>query len=65
MIKEPGPRRGFLPFQTNTFDRVFISVVCFIAIELLWMRFLEPHHLSLWIGTGISVILGFVIVTRG
>ena len=28
-------RQGFLPFETNTFDRVFISVVCFVAIHLL------------------------------
>ena len=57
-------RRGFLPFHTNTFDRVFVSVVAFVAIHLLWMRFLEAH-LSLYIATAISVILGYFIVTRG
>ena len=36
-------RRGFLPIPTNTFDRVFISVIIFIAISLLWMRFVEPN----------------------
>ena len=41
-------RRGFLPFPTNAFDRVFISVVCFVAIHLLWMRFLE-EYLSLYV----------------
>jgi predicted small integral membrane protein len=34
-------RRGFLPITTNTFDRVFISVILLIGISLLWMRFLE------------------------
>ena len=33
---------GFLPFYTNTFDRVFISVVILIGIHLLWLRFMEP-----------------------
>jgi predicted small integral membrane protein len=57
-------RQGFLPFETNTFDRVFISVVCFVAIHLLWMRFLEAH-LSLWIATILSLVLAVVIVRRG
>jgi predicted small integral membrane protein len=60
-------RRGFLPFSTNTFDRVFISVVLAVAIHLLWMRFLEPEPpgLSLYIATAISAVLAFLIVTRG
>ena len=58
-------RRGFLPIETNTFDRVFISVVLLIAIHLLWMRFLEPMGLSLWIATIISIALGVLIVKRG
>jgi predicted small integral membrane protein len=55
---------GFLPIKTNTFDRVFISVVLFIAIHLLWMRFFEAY-LSLWIATLISVLLGQWIVRKG
>ena len=58
-------RRGFLPIETNKFDRVFISVVCFVAISLLWMRFVEPHGLPLWISTIISVLLGIIIVRNG
>ena len=58
-------RRGFLPIETNTFDRVFISVVCFVAISLLWMRFVEPHGWPLWISTIISVLLGIVIIRNG
>lgn len=55
---------GFLPIITNTFDRVFISVVLFIAIHLFWMRFLEAS-LPLWIATLISVLLGQWIVRKG
>ena len=58
-------RRGFLPIETNAFDRVFISVVCFVAISLLWLRFVEPLGLPLWISTIISVLLGIVIVRYG
>jgi len=38
-----GKRRGFLPFDTNPFDRVFVSIVLLVAIHLLWMRFLEEY----------------------
>ncbi len=63
VIEQKRPR-GFLPMDTNTFDRYFISVVCLIAVHLLWMRFLEVS-LPLWIATILSVILGYFIVTRG
>lgn len=60
------PRRaGFLPITTNAFDRGFIGAVVFVAIHLLWMRFLEPHGLSLYIATAISLALGAVIVRKG
>ena len=58
-------RRGFLPIETNAFDRVFIGVVLFVAIHLFWMRFLEPAGLSLYLATALSVAAGFVIVRRG
>ena len=32
---------GFLPIKTNWFDRLFIGVITFIAIQLVWMRFIE------------------------
>ena len=57
-------RQGFLPIRTNTFDRVFIGVVCFIAIQLLWMRFIEAF-LPLWIAVVLSVILGYIIIRWG
>jgi predicted small integral membrane protein len=58
-------RRSFLPIETNAFDRGFIAVVLFVAINLLWMRFLEPLGLSLYIATAISLVLGIIIIKRG
>ena len=55
---------GFLPIETNAFDRIFISVVLFVAIHLLWMRFLEAGA-SLYFATLISIVIGWFIVTRG
>jgi predicted small integral membrane protein len=57
-------RQGFLPIRTNTFDRVFIGVVFFVAIHLLWMRFLEAF-LPLWIATLLSLVLAVIIVRWG
>jgi predicted small integral membrane protein len=58
-------RRGFLPIQTNWFDRCFISVVIWVAISLFWFRFLEPMGLSIWIGNAISLALAIYIVRKG
>jgi predicted small integral membrane protein len=57
-------RRGFLPIETNAFDRVFISVLVFVAINLFWMRFVESV-LPLSIATVLSLILGAIIIARG
>lgn len=57
-------RDGFLPIHTNAFDRGFIAVVIFVALNLFWMRFLE-EHLSLYFATAISVVLGWIIIKRG
>ncbi|PIE32162.1 hypothetical protein CSA56_16265 [candidate division KSB3 bacterium] len=56
---------GFLPFETTAGDRVFVSVVTGIAVHLLWLRFLEPPGLPIWLGTLLSIILGFLIVKKG
>ena len=61
---KPPTHQGFLPIHTNAFDRVFISIVIFVALHLLWMRFLEAEA-SLYFATVISVVLGWFIVTRG
>jgi predicted small integral membrane protein len=57
-------RRGFLPIRTNAFDRVFIAAMVFVAVHLLWMRFLE-WALPLWVATVLTAALGWVIVRRG
>jgi predicted small integral membrane protein len=58
-------RRGFLPIQTNWFDRLFIAIYIAVALELLWMRFLEPASIPLWICHIIVIALGVFIVRRG
>ena len=57
-------RRGFLPISTNTFDRVFISVILFIGISLLWMRFLE-WAIPLWVSTVLCFVLAVIIIRKG
>ena len=57
-------RQGFLPITTNTFDRVFISVILFIGISLLWMRFLE-WAIPLWVSTILCIILAIIIIRKG
>ena len=58
-------RRGFLPIQTNWFDRLFIAIYIGVALELFWMRFLEPSGVSLLICHVIVIALGVLIVRRG
>ena len=58
-------RVGFLPIETNAFDRCFISVVIWVAISLLWFRFLETLGLSIWISNAISAALAVFIVKKG
>ena len=57
-------RTGFLPIHTNAFDRWFIGTVIFVALHLLWMRFLEAH-IPLYVATILSLLIGAVIVARG
>ena len=56
---------GFLPIETNWFDRIFISVVIWVAVSLFWMRFIEPLGLSVWISTALCILLGVHIVRKG
>ncbi len=60
-------RQGFLPIETNAFDRYFISLLVFVAVHLAWMRWLEPEPLAwpLWIATVLCLALGVVIVRKG
>ena len=57
-------RRGFLPINTNTFDRWFISIMLLVAIHLLWMRFLEAS-LPIEIATILSILLSILIIRKG
>jgi predicted small integral membrane protein len=63
-VVEHKGRRGFLPFPTNTFDRVFISVVLFVAIHLLWMRFLEAY-VTIWGATVLSLVVAYYVIRKG
>ena len=56
---------GFLPIETNWFDRLFISVVIWIALSLFWFRFVEPLGLSVWISNVIALALAVIIITKG
>lgn len=58
-------KSGFLPIETNWFDRCFISVVIWVALSLFWFRFLEPLGLSIWICSAISLVLAVYIVRKG
>lgn len=57
-------RQGFLPIETNWFDRFFISLVLYVAIHLIWMRFIEAY-LPLNIATIGSILLAILIIWKG
>ncbi len=56
---------GFLPIETNWFDRLFLSVVIWIALCLFWFRFIEPLGLSIWIANASAAALAFIIIKKG
>ncbi|RRI00737.1 hypothetical protein EH240_17145 [Mesorhizobium tamadayense] len=58
-------KSGFLPIETNWFDRLFISVVIWVAMSLLWFRFVEPMGLSIWISNVIALTLATFIIAKG
>lgn len=57
-------RPGFLPIVTNWFDRLFMGIYLFVALELLWMRFLE-QAIPLTVCHLIAIALGVLIVWKG
>ncbi len=59
------PADGFLPIETNWFDRIFISVVIWVALCLFWLRFLEPMGLDLYIAHALAVLIGAYTVWKG
>lgn len=64
-VEKAPAKAGFLPIETNWFDRFFISVVIWIAISLFWFRFIEPLGLSIWISNAISLALSILIIRKG
>lgn len=61
----PVERQGFLPIETNWFDRLFIAVVVWIALCLFWFRFVEPLGLSIWIANAIGIAFAVLLVRKG
>ena len=55
---------GFLPIKTNWFDRLFIGVISFVAIQLLWMRFIEAF-LSINFSITLGIVLLIFIIWKG
>ncbi len=62
---DASPHVGFLPIETNWFDRIFISVVIWVAVSLFWFRFVEPLGPSIWISNVIMLVLAIIIVRKG
>ena len=58
------PQHGFLPIVTNWFDRLFIGIYLFVALELFWMRFLE-QSIPLTVCHVLAIALGALIVWKG
>ncbi|EAU40258.1 hypothetical protein FP2506_11897 [Fulvimarina pelagi HTCC2506] len=63
--KDARRQPGFLPIETNWFDRLFISVVIWVALSLVWLRFLEPAGLPLMISNAISIAIAITIIWKG
>ncbi|MGL5010480.1 MAG: DUF2160 family membrane protein [Paracoccaceae bacterium] len=61
----PAEKAGFLPIETNWFDRLFISVVIWVALSLFWFRFIEPLGPSIWISNAIALGLAVWIIRKG
>ncbi|MCW1919065.1 DUF2160 domain-containing protein [Rhodobacter sp. KR11] len=57
-------KRGFLPIVTNWFDRLFIGIYLWVAIELFWLRFLEAF-VPLTFAHLLSLAVALLILTRG
>jgi predicted small integral membrane protein len=48
-------KKGFIPLNTNWFDRLFIGVISYIALQLFWMRFMES-----FISINFAMVIGIV-----
>ena len=57
-------KKGFIPLKTNWFDRLFIGVISYIALQLFWMRFLESL-ISINISIGIDIVWIIFVIWKG
>ena len=57
-------KKGFIPLKTNWFDRLFIGVIGYIALQLFWMRFLESL-ISINISIGIGIVWIIFVIWKG
>ena len=57
-------KKGFIPIKTNWFDRLFIGVISYIALQLFWMRFLESL-ISINFSIGIGFIWIIYVIWKG
>ena len=64
LLKVSMIKKGFIPLKTNWFDRLFIGVISYIALQLFWMRFLESL-ISINFGIGIGVMWIIFVIWKG
>ena len=57
-------KRGFIPINTNWFDRLFIGVISYVAFQLVWRRFLESF-VSLNFAIGIGILWIIFVIWKG
>jgi predicted small integral membrane protein len=63
-VEHEGRKQGFLPIETNWFDRFFIGVMGHVALNLLWMRFLE-QTIPLIVGTILGILWIIFVIWKG
>ena len=57
-------KKGFIPLNTNWFDRLFIGVISYIALQLFWMRFMESF-IPINFAMGIGIIWIIYVIWKG
>ena len=57
-------KKGFIPLNTNWFDRLFIGVISYIALQLFWMRFMESF-ISINFAMGIGIVCIIYVIWKG
>jgi predicted small integral membrane protein len=63
-VEHSGRKEGFLPLETNWFDRFFIGVMGHVALNLLWMRFLEAY-IPLIVATVLGILWIIYVIWKG